>query len=350
MGELVSIIVPTYNRAYCIQRTIDSVRAQSHVNWELIVVDDGSSDDTAELIRSNIAEDSRIRYVYQDNTGVSAARNTGIRAATGDLVAFLDSDDVWKSWKLNLQVQCFRAFPEIGMVWTDFASVDRLGAIVNQRHLRTMYHAYRFFPTPESLFPEGHELSCIGMTGLEGGMKPRVYIGNIYSAMLRGNLVHTSTVMVSRDRLNCVKGFDEALLLSGEDYDFHFRTCKWGKVCFVDVPSTMYQVDSSDRLSHYRAQVAMNFAKTVEAAIAREKGSGSFSASAINEVLAEAHGWAAEELFKTKDRSRAGAHAFRSLRHNPRQPRLALLLGLAIVPVQVSEALVRTYRYLKHAV
>lgn len=344
--QLVSIIVPTYNRAYCIQRAIDSVRAQSHQDWELIVVDDGSTDNTAEVIQSNFSRDPRVRYIFQANAGVSAARNAGIRASYGNFVAFLDSDDVWKRWKLKVQLQCFRAFPEIGMVWTEFSAMDPSERIVEQRYLRKMYEAYRFFPTPSSLFSETHDLPATGEES-EDNPNARVFIGNIYPAMLRGNLVHTSTVMLSRERLLKVKEFDETLVLSGEDYDFHFRTCKWGKVCFVDLPSTFYQVDTKDRLSLHRAQIAKNFARTVEAAISREKGNGMFPRAVINEVLAEAHGWIAEELFRSKDRAGAGSHALRSLRHKPRQPRVACLLGLTLVSPRMSELVIRTYRYLK---
>ena len=345
--QLVSIIVPTYNRGYCIQRTIDSVRAQSHENWELIIVDDGSTDNTAEVIQSNYSQDKRVRYIFQANAGVSAARNAGIRAAYGDFVAFLDSDDVWRPWKLNVQLRCFEAFPEIGMVWTEFSAMDPSERIVEQRYLRKMYDAYRFFPTASSLFSETHDLSAAEIGGSEDIPNVRAHVGNIYPAMLRGNLVHTSTVMLSRERLLKVKEFDETLVLSGEDYDFHFRTCKWGKVCFVDVPSTIYQVDTRDRLSLHRAQIAKNFARTVEAAISREKGNGLFPRSVVNDVLAEAHGWIAEELFRNNDRSGAGAHALRSLKHKPRQPRLACLFGLTLVPTRMSELLIRTYQCFK---
>lgn len=90
--DLVGFVVPTYNRAYCVGSAIESIRKQSHSNWKLIMVDDGSTDDTAELIASRYGRDPRIRYTRQDNAGVSAARNTGIKAARGNYLALLDSD------------------------------------------------------------------------------------------------------------------------------------------------------------------------------------------------------------------------------------------------------------------
>src|SRR5690349_14194018 len=106
---LVSIIVPTFNRAYCLGRTVRSALAQTHAGIEVIVVDDGSTDGTRELVRELMAADGRVRYAFQSNRGVSAARNRGLKLAAGAFVAFLDSDDVWKPWKLELQLACMRA-------------------------------------------------------------------------------------------------------------------------------------------------------------------------------------------------------------------------------------------------
>ena len=347
--DLVSVVVPTYNRAYCVGRAIESVRAQSHSNWELILVDDGSTDNTAEFIASTYKEDARVRYLRQDNAGVSAARNTGIKAARGNYIALLDSDDAWKPWKLKTQLACFQAFPEIGMVWTEFEAVDSTGKVVNPRFLRTMYGAYRFYPTSDSLFSASRELSSIPGAAADVETGAKAYVGNIYTSMLRGNLVHTSTVMLSRQRLDKVQEFDVSLALSGEDYDFHFRTCKWGSVCFVDLPSTIYQLEYDDRLTKYKQRIAENFLRTVQKAVAREKGTNQFPPSMVREVLAEAHGWIAEELFSAKDNAGVRHHAIKSLQNRISQPRQAFLLAVALVPNSISAPLLRAYRSSKKA-
>ena len=100
---LISVIIPTYNRADVVQRAIASVRQQSYPNWQIIVVDDASADDTEALVKLNC---DRLQYIrHQTNLGGSAARNTGIEQAQGEYVAFLDSDDVWLPNKLELQLQ-----------------------------------------------------------------------------------------------------------------------------------------------------------------------------------------------------------------------------------------------------
>jgi len=105
----VSVIIPTYNRAYCIKDAIDSVLAQSYCGCELIVVDDGSTDNTSEIIASY---GSKVKYIRQENAGVSSARNRGIREARGEWIAFLDSDDIWLPEKLAIQVEGIAKHPE----------------------------------------------------------------------------------------------------------------------------------------------------------------------------------------------------------------------------------------------
>jgi len=115
----VSVVLPTYNRGYCLRRAIDSVLAQTFTDFELIVVDDGSTDDTREVMRSY--DDPRIVYVHNDaNKGQPVRLNDGIRRARADLIAFQDSDDEWMPTKLARQVEVMRSQPpEVGMVYTD---------------------------------------------------------------------------------------------------------------------------------------------------------------------------------------------------------------------------------------
>lgn len=118
----VSIILPTYNRADMIRPAVESARAQTFTDWEAIVVDDGSSDDTRAVIAG--ISDARVRYLYQANKGLPGARNTGIRASSGEYVAFLDSDDAFLPEKLARQVPVLDARPELGLTAGGFIEVD----------------------------------------------------------------------------------------------------------------------------------------------------------------------------------------------------------------------------------
>jgi len=108
MNSLVSIVIPSYNGAYFLEHfSIPSVISQSYKNWELIIVDDGSTDNTREIVKKFQKKNPRIYYLYQENKGRGIARNTGIRAARGEIIAFLDADDQWLSEKLSKQIELF---------------------------------------------------------------------------------------------------------------------------------------------------------------------------------------------------------------------------------------------------
>ena len=343
-NDLVSIVVPTYNRAYCIGKTLESVIAQTHPNWELLLVDDGSTDNTRALIAEAFGTEPRIRYIYQANGGVSHARNTGIRAAQGDYVAFLDSDDVWKPWKLKAQLACLDRFPEVGMVWTNMEAVDPDGRLFDPRHLAAMYSAYDFFEM-DTLFERSMPIREV--TQAVPDPDATLYLGDIYTSMIMGNLVHTSTVLLRRERMEKVKNFDETLKLSGEDYDFHLRTCKWGPVALMDLSSIEYQKGRADHLSNHSGAIATNFLITIERAIEDDATAKRFPPARVRQVLAEAHGWVAEERFKVKDRPAVRNHAIQSLRRQPKQPRLVILFLSTLIPGPAMTTVLSSYHKAK---
>ena len=116
---LVTVVIPSYNYGHFVTQAVDSALAQTYPRREIVVVDDGSTDDTAQRLS---AYGERIRYIRQANQGLHAARNTGIAAARGELIAFLDSDDLWHPRKLELQVRCFREHPQAGLVAAETAA------------------------------------------------------------------------------------------------------------------------------------------------------------------------------------------------------------------------------------
>lgn len=120
----VSIIIPTYNGDRFVVQTLESVLNQTYRDYEIIVINDGSTDRTAEILQPY---HNRIRYLEQANQGVATARNRGLALAQGELIAFLDQDDVWLPNKLALQVDCFDQNPEIGIVHSGWQLVDAIG-------------------------------------------------------------------------------------------------------------------------------------------------------------------------------------------------------------------------------
>jgi glycosyltransferase involved in cell wall biosynthesis len=340
---VVSVIIPTFNRAYCIERTIDSALQQTHRDVEVIVVDDGSTDNTRELIVSRYANEKRVVYTHQKNTGVAGARNTGFAAAHGDFVALLDSDDIWMPWKLEAQIACLQRFPEIGMVWSDMAAVDPDGKVFNPKYIRTMYSGYGVFSMQE-LFQHQCKLKDVApfTPALSSTLgDANFYSGNIFSQMVMGSLVHTSTTVLRRERLENVGKFNEDLKCSGEDFDFHLRTCREGLVGFLDIPTIQYQRGMPDALTRpeYSVHVANNFLKTVLPIINNHRDEIKLSDTTIHAMLADAYNWLAEAQLSNGDTINARKNIWTSIQYRLRQPRNLRLLVSAYLPKSILEPL-----------
>jgi glycosyltransferase involved in cell wall biosynthesis len=124
--ELVSVIIPAYNAEATLDDTLNSVRSQTHRNLEIVVVDDGSADDTVLVAQRHCAIDARVRVIRQNNAGVAAARNAGIIATSGRFVAPIDADDLWAPRKIERQLRAAAKHPgKVGLVYTWFSVIDR---------------------------------------------------------------------------------------------------------------------------------------------------------------------------------------------------------------------------------
>ena len=204
----VSVIVPTFNRAALLVEAVDSVLAQQGVAFELIVVDDGSTDDTSDVLAGY---GSRIKVIPQENRGVSAARNRGVAAGRGELIAFLDSDDLWLPGKLRAQVAYMDAHPELGICQTEEIWI-RDGRRVNPRR------------------------------------RHRKTAGMFFERSLELCLVSPSAVMLRRELFEAAGGFDEDLPAC-EDYDLWLRIGRRHPVGLIDAPMVVKRGGHPDQLS-----------------------------------------------------------------------------------------------------
>jgi glycosyltransferase involved in cell wall biosynthesis len=236
---LVSVVIPTYNRAGTIERAVESALSQDYPLIEVIVVDDGSKDDTSDRIARRYSNEQRVRYFRIPNSGVCGARNRGLKEVRGEYVAMLDSDDYWLPGKLSLQIRILQNHPKLTMVWTDMDAIDdKTGQVVAQRFLRTMYASYRYYPSILDLF----EIEC----KTEGNIP--YYIGHIAKALVIGNLVHTSTVVARTDCILKVGEYDQSVHPS-EDQDYYYRLCLTGPVALIDAVTIHYQIGAADAAS-----------------------------------------------------------------------------------------------------
>ena len=204
---LVSVIIPTYNRGWALGEAIESVLAQEYTNFELIVVNDGSTDDTRDIL----AGYEGITVLEQSNQGVSAARNNGVNCSRGAFVAFLDSDDLWLPQKLSTQVDFFQKNPE---------------ALICQ--------------TQETWVRKGQRVNS--------GKRHQKQSGLFFERSLELCLVSPSAVMLKKAFFEDMGGFDESLPAC-EDYDLWLRINAQHPIYLIDQPLIVKRGGHKDQLS-----------------------------------------------------------------------------------------------------
>tara|TARA_X000000950_G_scaffold59730_1_gene72534 strand:+ start:5636 stop:6481 length:846 start_codon:yes stop_codon:yes gene_type:complete len=207
-GMKISVIIPTYNRKKTLARAIQSVINQSLSPFEILIIDDGSNDGTEEWVKENF---QNIKYIYQNNRGVSSARNIGIENANGDWVAFLDSDDEWLPNKLHEQLKAIESNPEV-----------------------------KFFHTNEIWIRNGVRVNQM--------KKHKKYGGYIFEKCLDMCRVSPSSVLIQKEVFDNIGVFDESLRVC-EDYDLWLRITSKYPVVFLDVPLIYKYGGHADQLS-----------------------------------------------------------------------------------------------------
>jgi glycosyltransferase involved in cell wall biosynthesis len=217
----VSVLIPAYNRANYLPETIASVQKQTFGDIEIIVVDDGSADNTAEVVRS--ISDSRLKYIHQGNRGVSAALNTAWRAASGEFVAMLGSDDVMLSQQIEQLLPIIEHNAALGVVYARAQAMDA----------------------------QGKPLSQILGSSLK-------FSDNALQSLLYGDSVCGIATLIRRSCLERVNGFDESLI-ANEDWDLWIRMAEISRFAFHDEILARFRMHAASltgaRSQHYRAVV-----------------------------------------------------------------------------------------------
>jgi len=228
----VSVILPLYNCEKYVAAAVDSVFRQDHANFELIVVDDGSTDASVQQLEPHLP---RIRLITQQNNGVAAARNAGLKAARGAFLAFIDADDVWVPSRLSLQLAALKAFPGAGAAFSDFFVMNEEGQV--QLETDGIHWKYGTAKEAEEGWTSVFETSGTLEAAVRPGNHRRlaVYEGNILARLFRGNFVNTSSILLRREIADSVGLFDETLSTE-EDYDYWLRVASRTRFAFLDAP------------------------------------------------------------------------------------------------------------------
>lgn len=200
----VSIIMPVYNGEKYVVEAIESILNQSYKDYEIIIVNDGSTDNTFDKIRSYL-QLSNTKYVEQRNRGLPAALNTGIKASSGEYIAFLDCDDVWLPHKLDMQVVFMKEHPEVGLVHGNISYIDQYGTPF----------------TPDS--PYETDIS-----------------GNCFPELFMGNRIAVLTVLMKKECIRKVGFFSENLKYA-DDYDMWLRISRHYPLGHIDKCLAVYR-------------------------------------------------------------------------------------------------------------
>ncbi|RJQ25836.1 glycosyltransferase [Candidatus Parcubacteria bacterium] len=227
-SPIVSVIIPTFNRANLIVRAIDSVLNGQYANTELIIVDDGSTDNTAEIIKKKYFGQS-IKYFFQQNKGPSTAKNLGIKQSKGKYVCFLDSDDYYDKKNINTKVEVLENNQELGWVFSDCFNI-----VENDPSSRTHI-------VPRKLVER---------------LSSSNYFFDLYLTI--GGFIRTHTVLIRRECFSLLQGFDEELP-SYEDILFFLKLSKSFKAKYIHEPLSFGVVQYSGNISSSKARYYSTF-------------------------------------------------------------------------------------------
>jgi glycosyltransferase involved in cell wall biosynthesis len=282
---LVSVVIACYNGQSYVQAAVGSVLAQTYRDLELIVVDDGSTDDSVSLVAA--VSDARVSVVAQVNSGVAAARNRGAAAARGEYLAFLDQDDLWLPDKLRLQLERFRTCPEAGLVYSDCLLIAEDGTGIGRWSQRY-----------------------------------RLLRGRIFEGLIVESVVPISTIMLRRALFEQVGGFRSYRYV--EDLDLILRVAEHHAIEVVDVPMAKYRLHAESTSRRLGLEVAVQEMVAVcDGWIAQSPS----RAAAVNAALARYLYTAGKTAFYQGRQDLAVAYLKESARRGERV-RAALFAGL----------------------
>jgi len=247
---LISVVIPAYNAQQSLPETLDSLFAQTWPTVEIIVVDDGSTDHTAAILATY---GDRIRTIRQANGGLASARRTGVAAASGQMIALMDADDVCRPERLSVQARVLQRWPEVVLCCSDFEAFNEQG-VVGTTYARQYYASIGRAPDGvQSLLDQAERLDvtdCLPASPAvaESTQQTTVHRGNAYRALAHGNFVHPPTILFRRTLLDTAGTFDpEAGSMC--DWDWITRAAAVGSIAFVERPLLEYRLSETQMSS-----------------------------------------------------------------------------------------------------
>jgi glycosyltransferase involved in cell wall biosynthesis len=284
----VSVVIPTYNRTHFIIEAIQSVLDQTFQDFEIVVVDDGSTDNTKDVVDS--FQDPRIKYIYQENRGVAAARNTGISASIGEYIAFLDSDDVLLKNALEKKVQVLDRYPEVAFSYGKANVMDENGHLLRLSKKKQEYFCVR-----------------------KGSEQIRKFL------IIYGNCIGGSGAMVRRRCLYEVGLFDSTFRHGSEDFDLWVRLAKRYAVAYIEQPVGVIVRRHPNRMSNARdlGEIEKSNSRILEG-VFNDTKLGTVFSSQRPKAYFHLHLRLASDAYEGRDLKTARKYLFKALKIHPK--------------------------------
>ncbi len=304
----VSVIIPVRNGKDYLQEALDSVLQQSFTDLELLLINDGSTDDDYDRYA---LQDERIRVLHLTGTGVSRARNVGMAQSRGELIAFLDADDVWFPGKLQAQVRYFDAHPDVGVVFGKFIRWPALPG--------------GGFAPASSLMQDANLL--VDADPERSGW--------LYTKLMNGVLVGMNTAVVRRSVYESIGGFNESMR-QGEDYDFWLRASRICEMHSLNGSVALYRIHESSAMHQLSSE--NHLARLLHAASLRwgYKGSGNdlLNEKSLSQRIGQVEFDHAYSHFWKGDHSIARKSFWHAMRSRHRPMRCAIYIALTFLPIR----------------
>lgn len=239
MINKLSVIIPCHNSGKTIQATLMSILSQTVRCDEIIVIDDGSQDNTRTIVDQFM---ERVRYIYQDNSGVSAARNRGVDAATSDWIAFCDADDIWHPHKLEIVRKCIAESDQPGFIFHDFYTFDSNNIIEEAatHSKNTIFPIIIEHEITMSKILNSHTQIALQLSGCPW-QSIDIFQGEAFPWLILGNFILPSSVVMRRENFLKEKGFDTSFR-SAEESEFFLRFSKSNNLTYIDLPLAGYRI------------------------------------------------------------------------------------------------------------
>lgn len=300
---LVSIVIPAYNSSQYLPECIESCLAQTYSNLEIVVVDDGSTDNTREVLQPYR---DRISYHYQENTGLAGARNAGHEFALGAYVAWLDADDIAHRERIRLQASYLRKHPSTVLTCTNFTAFDETGKEYSE--YASVYY---------SQLADNGGIGGLLTAGEADEDLPNIYSGAGRHILIWGNFIHPPTVMIRKEA--CLKaGPLKNNIPTQEDWEYFFRISQYGAIAWLDSPLLLYRLHSQQMSSTANAvKNATGIVRVFEDMIDAEQEYARRHKNKVRKMLGKFCSGAVYTLIEAGDKIGAAGYLKKSFLCNP---------------------------------